>query len=107
MLSGNFGLVTMRRRLRRFTARAAKVGRSVFQGPMTYGAAQDEEVDWTLFDLVSVNYYSYFPHRADYVRELRKYRRPGKPVVISEFGTFNHMVDTWTACGLRSFQPSS
>ncbi|GLY83078.1 hypothetical protein [Actinoallomurus iriomotensis] len=86
MLSGNFDPVTMRRRLRRFTARAAKVGRSVFHGPMTYGAAQDEEVDWTLFDLVSVNYYSYFPHRADYVRELRKYRRPGKPVVISEFG---------------------
>ncbi|MER6146378.1 abortive phage infection protein [Streptomyces sparsogenes] len=86
MLSGNFDPEKMVRRLREFTARAAKVGRSVFHGRMTYGAAQDEEVDWDLFDLVSVNYYSYFPRRADYVSELTPFLRWGKPVVISEFG---------------------
>ncbi|MFD8864730.1 abortive phage infection protein [Streptomyces sp. NPDC059590] len=87
MLSGNFDPEKMVRRLREFTARAAKVGRSVFKGRMTYGAAQDEEVDWDLFDIVSVNYYSYFPDRADYVRELTPFLRRRKPVVISEFGT--------------------
>lgn len=87
MLSGNFDPEKMVRRLREFTARAAKVGRSVFKGRMTYGAAQDEEVDWDLFDIVSVNYYSYFPNRADYVRELTPFLRWRKPVVISEFGT--------------------
>lgn len=87
LLSGNFDPEKMVRRLRAFTARAANVGRSVFKGRMTYGAAQDEEVDWDLFDMVSVNYYSYFPNKADYVRELTPFLRWGKPVVISEFGT--------------------
>jgi hypothetical protein len=87
LMSGNYDPVKMMKRLRAFTAKAASVGRSVFHGPITYGAAQDEEVDWSLFDLVSANYYSYFPDRASYVRELRGFQRWGKPVVISEFGT--------------------
>ncbi|WP_055414010.1 MULTISPECIES: hypothetical protein [Streptomyces] len=87
ILSGNYDPEKMARRLGEFTARAAKVGRSVFKGRMTYGAAQDEEVDWNLFDMVSVDYYSYFPNRADYVRELTPFLRWNKPVVISEFGT--------------------
>jgi hypothetical protein len=47
-------------RLCRFTARAAAVGRPVFRGRMTYAAAQDEEVDWDLFDIVGIDYYGYF-----------------------------------------------
>ncbi len=87
LLSGNYDPERMARRLTAFIARAAKVGRSVFNGPMTYGAAEDDEVDWRLFDIVSVNYYSYFARRADHVRALTKYRRWRKPVMISEFGT--------------------
>lgn len=87
LLSGNFDPQTMVRRLRWFTQESARVGRSVFGGAITYGAAQDEDVDWTLFDVVSVNYYSYFPRRADYVRELAGFRTWRKPIVISEFGT--------------------
>jgi hypothetical protein len=87
LTSGNFDPEKMMRRLSAFTAQAAKVGRSVFGGRMTYGAAEGDEVDWDLFDLVSVNYYSYFFRPADHVRELTKYRRWRKPVVISEFGT--------------------
>jgi len=87
LTSGNFDPEKMMRRLSAFTAQAAKVGRSVFGGRLTYGAAEGDEVDWGLFDLVSVNYYSSFPRRADHVRELTKYRRWRKPVVISEFGT--------------------
>ncbi|MFJ6573664.1 abortive phage infection protein [Streptomyces sp. NPDC091292] len=87
LLSGNFDPERMMRRLTDFIARSAKVGRSVFKGPMTYGAAQDDEVDWRLFDLVSVNYYAYHPRRADHVKELNAYRRWGKPVVVAEFGS--------------------
>jgi hypothetical protein len=87
LISGHYDPVKMMRRLTAFTRAAAKVGRSVFKGRLTYGAAQDEEVDWSLFDLVSANYYSYFPRRSDYVRELARFRRWRKPVVISEFGT--------------------
>ncbi|WP_432585642.1 abortive phage infection protein [Streptomyces sp. HD1123-B1] len=87
LTSGNYDPRTLARELRLFTAQAAKVGRSVFRGRMTYGAAQDEEVDWSLFDLVSVNYYASRPRRADHARELAPYQRWGKPLVISEFGT--------------------
>ncbi|HEV7627585.1 MAG TPA: abortive phage infection protein [Streptomyces sp.] len=87
LTEGNYDPQKMRRRLHSFTARAAAVGRSVFRGRMTYGAAQDDEVDWDLFDIVGVNYYAYFRSRSDHVRELMKYVRRGKPVVVSEFGT--------------------
>jgi hypothetical protein len=86
LLSGNFDPVQLVRRLRRFTAKAAGVGRSVFQGTLTYAAAQDEDVDWGLFDLVGIDYYSYFRRRQEHVRELAAFRRFGKPVAIMEFG---------------------
>ncbi|MET9295304.1 abortive phage infection protein [Streptomyces sp. NPDC003077] len=87
LLKGTFDRELMARRLRAFIARSAAVGRSVFRGPLTYGGAHGDDVDWNLFDIVSVNYYGYHPRRADYVRELEGYRRWGKPVAISEFGT--------------------
>ncbi|MBX7552162.1 abortive phage infection protein [Streptomyces sp. tea 10] len=87
LLDGTVDPVAMQRRLDRFTARAAEVGRSVFGGRLAYAAAQDDQVDWRLFDVVGIDYYSYFPRRADYVRELSRYTRWGKPVAVTEFGT--------------------
>jgi hypothetical protein len=87
LLAGNYDPVAMARKLRRFVGLAARTGRSVFGGRLTYGAASDDDVDWTLFDIVSVNYYAYHRRRADYVRELEQYQRWGKPVAIAEFGT--------------------
>ncbi|MFI6490562.1 abortive phage infection protein [Streptomyces sp. NPDC050564] len=86
LLKGDFDPVHMARRLRRFTAKAAATGRSVFHGRLTYAAAQDEDVDWGLFDLVGIDYYGCFRRRADYVRDLAPFRRFGKPVAIMEFG---------------------
>ncbi|MFF8726905.1 abortive phage infection protein [Streptomyces sp. NPDC015171] len=87
LLDGTVDPVAMQRRLDRFTAKAAAVGRSVFRGRLSYAAAQDDEVDWGLFDIVGIDYYSYFPHKADYVRELSRYLRWGKPLAVTEFGT--------------------
>ncbi|MEU1408773.1 abortive phage infection protein [Streptomyces sp. NPDC005728] len=87
LLDGKVDPVRMQRRLDRFTAKAAAAGRSVFRGRLGYAAAQDDRVDWRLFDIVGIDYYSYFPHRADYVRELRRHLRWGKPLAITEFGT--------------------
>ncbi|WP_406203026.1 abortive phage infection protein [Streptomyces sp. NBC_01017] len=87
---GNVDMARMQRRLARFTAKAADVGRSVFHGRLSYAAAQDEEfepVDWNLFDVVGIDYYSFFPQPADYVCELRRHLRWGKPLAITEFGT--------------------
>ncbi|MGW3667125.1 abortive phage infection protein [Streptomyces sp. NPDC005141] len=86
LLKGDFDPVLMARRLHRFTAKAAKVGRSVFGGRLTYAAAQDEDVDWGLFDLVGIDYYAYFRRPSDYLRDLAPYRRFGKPVAVMEFG---------------------
>ena len=91
MLNGTFDPVKMQRRLDRFTAQAAAVGRSVFHGNLSYAAAQDDKVDWRLFDIVGIDYYSYFHQHADYVRELRKYLRWGKPLAITEFGTCTYV----------------
>ena len=56
-------------------------------GRLGYAAAQDDEVDWSLFDIVGIDYYSFFHRPADHVRELRRYLRWGKPLAITEFGT--------------------
>ncbi|MFJ2201427.1 abortive phage infection protein [Streptomyces violaceusniger] len=87
LVKGNYDPVKTAQRLRRFTARAAAVGRSVFHGPLSYGAAQDEDVDWDLFDLVCIDYYGWYPNRSGHVRELRTYQRHGKPLAITEFGS--------------------
>ena len=87
LLNGRFDPVRMQRRLDSFIARAATTGRSVFGGTLSYGAAHGDKVDWSLFDVVSANYYSAFPRRAQYVRELEQLRRFGKPVAITEFGS--------------------
>ena len=87
---GNFDVAKMQKRLARFTAKAAAVGRSVFRGRLSYAAMQDptfENVDWNLFDIVGIDYYSYLPRREDYVRELSRFLRWGKPLAITEFGT--------------------
>lgn len=87
LLSGNVDPELMARRLHAFTARAAAVGRSVFRGRLTYAAAQDEQVDWNLFDIVGIDYYSSHPRRAGHVREITQYLRWGKPLAMLEFGS--------------------
>ncbi|WP_128381661.1 abortive phage infection protein [Streptomyces cavernae] len=86
LLKGNVDFEAMQRKLDVFLAKAAKVGRSVFRGKLSYAAAQDDRVDWSLFDVVGIDYYSYHRRPAQYVRELRKYLRHGKPLAITEFG---------------------
>jgi hypothetical protein len=84
---GRFDPERMRRRLRAFVADAARIGRSTFGGRLSYAAAEDEIVDWRLFDVVGIDYYSSFSRRSQHVRALRRYARWGKPVAIAEFGT--------------------
>ncbi|GGR88469.1 hypothetical protein GCM10010252_29130 [Streptomyces aureoverticillatus] len=87
MKNGNWNPEEAQRKLDRFIGRAAKTARRVFHGPLTYGSAHGDRVDWDLFDLVSVNYYSYFADPRGYVKELSPYREWGKPVAITECGT--------------------
>lgn len=85
---GNYDPQEMVLALNSFVERSAEVGRSVFGGQLTYGAADGDQVDWDLCDIVSVNYYAYHGRdRAAYAKELAKYRRWGKPVAITECGS--------------------
>ncbi|QDQ09386.1 abortive phage infection protein [Streptomyces spectabilis] len=87
MLKGNWDPEKAQRKLDRLIPLAARTARRVFHGPVTYGAAHEDVVDWSLFDIVSVNYYSYFADPRGYVKELDPYRKWGKPVAITECGT--------------------
>ncbi len=94
MLAGNYDRARMQRLLAEFTARAAAVGRSVFRGKLTYGAAHDpvvDRVDWNLFDIVSLDYYAFLPTAAHHARELAEYTRWGKPLAITEFGSCTYV----------------
>jgi hypothetical protein len=87
LLSGRYNAERTQRRLSAFIADAARVGRSAFGGRLSYGAAEDDVVDWRLFDVVGIDYYSSFPRRSQHLHALRRYARWGKPVAIAEFGT--------------------
>jgi hypothetical protein len=72
--------------LNAFLAQATHAVRSVFHGPLSYASAPIEGVDWSLFDMVSVDYYRGKRNRASYGDSLTRYRAYGKPVVITEVG---------------------
>jgi hypothetical protein len=87
LTKGGFDLRELQRKLRAYTAKAVAVARGNFRGRITYGAASDlEEIDWSLFDIVGLDYYSYHQDRAAHTKELAPFRRWGKPIMILEFG---------------------
>ena len=69
-----------------FLRNAVGLARERFQGRVTYASGSWENVDWSLFDIVSVDYYRDAMNKKVYEKNLRTYFKAGKPVVISEFG---------------------
>lgn len=66
-------------------------GRSPLPGPASaarspYAARLWEDVEWDLFDIVSVDAYRDAYNVAGCRDQLRGYHRRGKPVAVSEFG---------------------
>jgi hypothetical protein len=87
LTNGNPDMPAIVRRFRAYTAKMVKVARSNFHGRITYGAASDlEPVDWALFDIVGLDYYSYHADPAEHATELAPFRKWGKPIMILEFG---------------------
>lgn len=79
------------RKLNAFLTKAAAVGRATFKGRITYSGGPFEDVDWSLVDYIGlVEYFYPHPSRAAYTEELNSYRRWGKPVMISEYGSFTY-----------------
>ena len=76
----------MPRRLNAFLAEAAGAVRGRFGGPLTYAAGTWEPVDWSRFDIVSVDAYRDASNARSFGADLRKQFRHGKPVVATEYG---------------------
>ncbi len=72
--------------LNRFLADATQTVREHFKGPLSYASGAWENVDWSLFDVIGVDYYRDATTKLKYREKLRKYTALGKPVVITEFG---------------------
>ncbi|MER7672638.1 hypothetical protein ABTY61_29850 [Kitasatospora sp. NPDC096128] len=80
-------LGTVSGRVNAFLGEAVATVREHFNGPLTYAAVPLERVDWTPFDLISLDLYrsaEIADRFADGVRDLTS---QGKPVAITEFGS--------------------
>ncbi|TCK92564.1 membrane protease YdiL (CAAX protease family) [Natranaerovirga hydrolytica] len=73
-------------RLNKLLRKAAAVARSHFNGSISYGAGTWEDVDWSQFDMIGLNYYLDSTNQTNYVNSLRKFYKYDKPIVITEFG---------------------
>lgn len=60
--------------------------RSEFLGAVTYSSGSWEEVDWTQFDIVGVDYYRNGETAEEYTSGLEKYKL-GKPLIVMEVGS--------------------
>lgn len=67
-------------------AGAAGAAREAFAGRITYAAGKWEPVDWSRFDVVSVDLYREGTDTDAYREKLRSYLAVGKPVAVTEFG---------------------
>ncbi len=83
---GKIDFNALRKRLNAFLGQAAAAARANFGGDVTYAAAVFEQVDWTPFDIVGIDYYEFHRSRSGHARQLAPYRRWNKPILICEFG---------------------
>lgn len=74
-------------RLNAFLARTAAHVRRDFGGRITYASGLWEPIDWTPFDLVSVDAYGPADDAGRFALELREHLAHGKPLAVTEFGT--------------------
>ncbi|MFJ9032183.1 hypothetical protein ACIRQP_27380 [Streptomyces sp. NPDC102274] len=70
-----------------FLGKAVPLVREHFGGRVTYAAIPLERVDWTLFDIVSMDLYRSAEVADRFTEGVRTLVAQGKPVAITEFGT--------------------
>jgi hypothetical protein len=81
------GLIpTVAARVNEFLAEAAALVRERFGGKVTYAAIQLERVDWTGFDIVSLDLYRSAEVAGGFSDGVSALTAQGKPVAITEFG---------------------
>ncbi|MFE5583272.1 hypothetical protein [Kitasatospora sp. NPDC056531] len=70
-----------------FLRTAVAAVREHFEGPVTYAAVPLERVDWTPFDVVSLDLYRSAETADRFADGVRDLTAQGKPVAITEFGS--------------------
>jgi len=73
-------------RINDFLAKAVAAVRERFGGKVTYASIPLEGVDWTPFDIVSMDGYRDAGNRDRFADDIKGLSRYGKPVAITEFG---------------------
>jgi hypothetical protein len=73
-----------------FLDRAVTVVRELFGGKVTYASIPFEGVNWTLFDIISVDAHRSKEIAHIYQQGIRTLVAQGKPVAITEFGCTTH-----------------
>ena len=79
-----------------FLAETVKAVRERFGGQVTYASGLWEDIDWTPFDIVSVDAYRDKENAATFRDQLVERTKIGKPVAVTEFGSC-----TYTGAGER------
>ncbi|QKW38313.1 hypothetical protein HUT06_33465 [Actinomadura sp. NAK00032] len=74
-------------RVNAFLGDAVKLVRERFGGRITYAAVQLDFVDWTPFDIVSMDLYRSADIADQFAQGVRTLVAQGKPVAITEFGS--------------------
>jgi hypothetical protein len=73
-------------RVNEFLGEAVAIVRERFGGKVTYAAIQLDRVDWTPFDIVSMDLYRSAEIADQFTNGVRSLVAQGKPVAITEFG---------------------
>jgi hypothetical protein len=63
----------------------AETVRGKFGGPVTYAATTFEDIDWSIFDIVGIDFYRRGEPEEQYLAGLQRYQL-GKPSVVMELG---------------------
>lgn len=62
--------------------------RNIFGGKITYAALITENIDYSLFDYIGLNYYWYYGNMFNYVSRLKNLSKEyHKKIIVTEFGT--------------------
>ena len=83
-------IVELPARVNDFLGKALAVVRARFGGRITYAAIPFERVDWTPFDIISVDNYRSVEVADRFAAGIRSLVAQGKPVAITEFGSTTH-----------------
>jgi hypothetical protein len=84
--AGKSAIEAVSQDLTAFLASATASSRQFFSGAVTYAAGTWEQIDWSPFDLVGLDYYRQSQTDTEYAQGLRDARRFGKPVLVTEIG---------------------